>query len=95
MAEREPAEVFDAYVCTGQKEKAAAVLARMLTMPELRTAAILTAQIYADPAKPLGDQNDMRYRMTALVASSAVQDAIKPYARTIGLPFTMANAPLN
>lgn len=89
------AEMFDALVCTGQKDKAAAALGQMLKQPVLRTNAILLAQLYADPPSPASDHNDMRYRMTALVASAAVQEAIKPYARSIALPFTMANARRN
>ncbi len=95
MVETATAEVFDALVCTGQKTKAAAVLKLMFERPDLRANAILTAQLYADPAKPIGDRNDMRYRMTALVASADVQSAIMPFARSIALPFTMANAGLN
>jgi hypothetical protein len=87
-----PSDLFDALICTGQPAKAAVVLGQMLKRPELRTAAILRAQLYADPANPSADLNHMRYRMTALVASAAVQDAIKPYARSIALPFTIANA---
>lgn len=89
------AENFDALVCTGEKNKAALVLAEMLKVPELRTAAILAAQLYADPAKPTADRNDLRYRMTALVAMPSVQEAIKPYARSIALPFTVATARAN
>jgi len=91
-AETALADLFDALVCTGQSGKAAVVLAQMLKRPEMRTAAILRAQLYADPANPSADLNHMRYRMTALVASAAVQEAIKPYARSIALPFTIANA---
>lgn len=91
-AKTAPAEVLDGYVCAGEKEKAAEVLAAMFARPELRSTAILTAQLYADPGRPGSDQNDMRYRMKALVASAAVQDAIKPFGRSIGLPFTIANA---
>jgi hypothetical protein len=40
-------------------------------------------------------QLDIRYRMKALVGSDAVQAVIKPYARTIALPFTIANARVN
>lgn len=95
QAARAPSDLFDALVCTGQSDKAAVVLGQMLKRPELRTAAILRAQLYADPANPSADLNHMRYRMTALVASAAVQDAIKPYARSIALPFTIANARSN
>jgi hypothetical protein len=87
-----PADLFDALICTGQGDKAAVVLGQMLQKPAWRTAAILRAQLYADPANPNADLNHMRYRMTAVVASAAVQDAIKPYARSIALPFTIANA---
>jgi tetratricopeptide (TPR) repeat protein len=95
MVETAPGDLFEALVCTGQKTRAGAVLKLMLERPELRASAILTAQLYADPAKPIGDRNDMRYRMTALVASAEVQSAIMPYARSMGLPFTMANAGIN
>jgi tetratricopeptide (TPR) repeat protein len=84
--------LLDAYVCTGQQPKAAQVLSSMFAKPELRTTAILTAQLYADPAKAGSDQKDLRYRMRALVASNEVQDAVKAYARTLGLPFTLANS---
>jgi hypothetical protein len=90
--EQAPVEVFDAYVCTGQKDKAAAVLTAMFARPEFRAEAVMLAQLYADPANPVSDQNDMRYRMKALVASAAVQEAIKPYARSMPLPFTIANS---
>lgn len=92
MADRAPVETFEALVCSGNKEKAAAQLAAMFKRPELRTVAILSAQLYADPMTPNGDQNDMRYRMNALVASAAVQEAIKPVGRSIALPFKMSNA---
>ncbi|MFM9865598.1 MAG: hypothetical protein ACKVRO_18555 [Micropepsaceae bacterium] len=87
-----PAEAFDAFVCTGQKDKAAAVLGAMFAKPETRAAAIMLAQLYADPIAPVADQSDLRYRMRALVATAAVQEAIAPYARSIPLPFTIANA---
>lgn len=92
FAKTAPAEVLDAYVCTGERAKAEALLTGMLAKPELRGQAILTAQLYADPTKAVSDQHDMRYRMKALAASAAVQGAIKPYGRTIALPFTIANA---
>jgi len=92
MSETAPVDLFDAYVCSGERTKAGDILAAMFKKPELRTTAVLTAQLYADPARPVSDQNDLRYRMKALVASTQVQDAIKPYARSIGLPFTIANA---
>ncbi len=91
MKDQAQAETFDALVCTGQKDKAAAVLASMFEKPETRASAIMLAQLYADPIQPVSDQSDMRYRMRALVATAAVQDAIKPYARSIPLPFTIAN----
>jgi tetratricopeptide (TPR) repeat protein len=87
-----PVEAFDAFVCTGNKEKAATVLKRMFEQPETRATAITLAQLYADPINPVSDQNDMRYRMKALVATAAVQEAIQPYGRSIPLPFTIANA---
>jgi tetratricopeptide (TPR) repeat protein len=92
IAEQAPVEAFDAYVCSGQKDKAAATLSVMFAKPELRTAAILLAQLYADPVMPVSDQRDMRYRMRALVATAAVQEAIRPYARSMPLPFTIANS---
>jgi hypothetical protein len=95
IAEAAPGEVFDAYVCTGEKARAAEMLAAMLKRPDLRGAAILAAQLYADPLVPATDRSDMRYRMKALVASAVVQEAIKPYARTMALPFMMANARTN
>jgi len=86
------AELFGAYVCAGQYGKASALLVSMLQQPETRTAAILAAQIYADPVKAGTDLSELRYRMRAVVAGDAVQDAIKAYARTLGLPFTIANS---
>jgi len=86
------AELFGAYVCAGQYDKASALLVSMLQQPETRTAAILAAQIYADPATAGTDLSELRYRMRAVVAGDAVQDAIKAYARTLGLPFTIANS---
>ena len=87
-----PTEIFDALICTGQKDRAAAVLSSMFETPGLRAQAIMLAQLYADPIKPVADQSDMRYRMRALVATEAVQAAIAPYARSIPLPFTIANS---
>jgi tetratricopeptide (TPR) repeat protein len=86
------AELLGAYVCAGQYNKASKRLAAMLRQPDTRTAAILMAQIYADPATAGNDLSELRYRMRAIVASDTVQDAIKAYARTLGLPFTIANA---
>lgn len=83
---------FEALVRTGATAKAADVLAKMFAEPELRTSAILMAQLYAGPSKWSADPGDMHYRMTALVASDAAQAAIKPHARSIGLPFTFASA---
>lgn len=95
LVETAPGEALDAFVCAGEKEKAAEVLAAMFKRPDMRAAAILTAQLYSDPPVPATDQSDMRYRMKALVASASVQEAIKPYARTMALPFMMANARVN
>jgi hypothetical protein len=92
LVDQAPGDAFDAFVCTGQKDKAAAVLGGMFQKPELRAQAIMLTQLYADPIKPVADQSDMRYRMRALVATAAVQEAITPYARSIPLPFTIANA---
>lgn len=85
-------EAFDAFVCTGSKDKAAETLAKMFARTDLRTTAILTAQLYAGPVQAIVDQSDMHYRMTALVASDAVQQAIKPHGRSVALPFTFASA---
>lgn len=87
-------ERFDALVCTGRADEAAKLLAQMFKQADTRASAILTVQLYADATSPTG-QPDIRYRMKALVASDAVQEAIKPYARTIALPFTIANARIN
>jgi hypothetical protein len=95
MTETAPAETLAAYVCVGEQAKAAEILGAMLKRPDLRASAILTAQLYSDLARPGSDLNDTRYRMTALVASASVQDSIKPYARTMALPFTIANAGVN
>ena len=95
MTETAPAETLDAYVCVGEQAKAAEMLGAMFKRPDLRASAILTAQLYSDLARPGSDLNDTRYRMVALVASASVQDAIKPYARTMALPFTIANAGVN
>jgi hypothetical protein len=92
MVETAPVELMDAYICSGEQAKAARVLVSMFERPSLRASAILTAQLYADPSKPGTDLSDLRYRMRALVASNSVQDAIKVYARTLGLPFTIANS---
>ncbi|MEQ1754575.1 MAG: hypothetical protein ABL973_10630 [Micropepsaceae bacterium] len=81
---------MDAYVCTGQAAKASQALISMYARPELRTTAILTSQLYADPSKAGTDLSDLRYRMRALVASNDVQEAVKAYARTLGLSFTIA-----
>ena len=95
LIEASPQEALGAYVCTGENERAAAVLAVMVKKPDMRTSAILTVQLYADGAKAGTDLNDLRYRLKALAASAAVQDAIRPYARTMALPFTTANARIN
>ena len=92
MADEAVVELMDAYVCVGQAEKAKAVLISMYSTPELRTSAILTSQLYAASPKAGTDLSDLRYRMRALVASHEVQDAIKAYARTLGLPFTNVNS---
>lgn len=92
MVDASPEDVMGAYVCSGGQEKAAKVLAQMFERPALRTAAILTAQLYADPSKPGSDQSDLRYRMRALVATEVVQAAVQAYARTMGLPFTVVNS---
>lgn len=94
LEDRAYEERFDALVCTGRSDEAAKLLAQMFKQPDVRTSAILTVQLYADATSPTG-QPDIRYRMKALVASDAVQAAIKPYARTIALPFTIANARIN
>ncbi|MCE9522669.1 MAG: hypothetical protein K8S25_09590 [Alphaproteobacteria bacterium] len=95
LVDTAPAQALAAFVCVGESEKAAGVLTGMFKRPELRMTAILTAQLYTDWARPGSDLNDSRYRMKALVASASVQDAIKPYARTMALPFTNVNARVN
>lgn len=92
MADVAAVELMDAYVCVGQGDKAKQVLVAMLARPELRSTAILTAQLYADPSRAGTDLADLRYRMRALAASHEVQEAIKAYARTLGLPFTNVNS---
>jgi hypothetical protein len=83
-------DLLGAYVCTGQYDKARGLLVSMLQQPQTRTDAILAAQIYEDPAKAGTGLSELRYRMRALVAGDVVQDALKAYARTMGLPFTLA-----
>ena len=90
MRDAAPVELMDAYVCSGESVKAARVLVSMFERPEYRTSAILTAQLYSDTSKAGTDLSDLRYRMRALVATNEVQDAIKSYARTMGLPFAIA-----
>lgn len=85
-------DLLDAEVCAGNYSKAAQILVNMLQQPESRTAAILTAQIYADPAKAGTDLSELRYRMRALVTRDDVQSALKAYGRTLGLPFTISNS---
>lgn len=85
-------DLMDAYVCSGRREKAGQVLVSMLGSASLRSTAILTAQLYEDRSKAGTDLNDLRYRLRALVASESVQEAIRPQARTLGLPFTFATA---
>jgi hypothetical protein len=86
------ADLLGAYVCAGQYDKASKLMVSMLQQPDTRTVAILAAQIYADPAKAGTDLSELRYRMRAVVAGDVVQEAIKAYARTLGLPFTIANS---
>lgn len=85
-------DLLDGYLCAGQYGKASQLLVTMLQRPETRTVGILAAQIYADPAKAGTDLSERRYRMRAVVAGDTVQEAITSYARTLGLPFTIANA---
>lgn len=87
-----PIDLMDALVCIGQRDKAGKVLVSMLDNPQLRSTAILTAQLYEDRSKAGSDLNDLRYRLRALVATEAVQEGLKPHARTMGLPFTFATA---
>jgi tetratricopeptide (TPR) repeat protein len=87
-----PEAVFGALLCTGHTNEAVAALSAMLQAPETRPQAVLIAQLYADPLDPQVDLRDMRYRLRALAASDAVQAALKPYGRTIALPFLSSTA---
>lgn len=83
---------FDAFLCTGRTNDATNALVAMLKDPATRSHGILIAQLYADPLDPLTDLRDVRYRLRALAASDAVQAALKPYARTVPLPFLSSTA---
>ena len=87
-----PEAAFGAQLCTGHTNDAVATLGVMLNDPATRSHAVLIAQLYADPLDPQSDPRDLRYRLRALAASEAVQAALKPYGRTVPLPFSSATA---
>ena len=87
-----PEAAFDALLCTGHTNEAVAALVAMLSDPATRAHAIQIAQLYDDPLDPASDLLDMRYRLRALAASDAVQEALKPYGRTVPLPFLSSAA---
>jgi hypothetical protein len=87
-----PEAAFSAQLCTGHTNEAIATLAAMLQDPATRSHAVLIAQLYADPLDPKTDPRDMRYRLRALAANEAVQTALKPYGRTVPLPFLSSTA---
>jgi hypothetical protein len=80
-------ELLHARLCAGQQELARGQLVSMLLVPELRAAAILTAQLFEDRSKPGTDVRDDGYRLRALVASAVVQEAMVEHGRTLALPF--------
>ncbi len=90
-----PDVAFGALLCTGHSNEAIAVLGTMLRDPTTRLHAILIAQLYTDPLDPLTDLRDMRYRLRALAADATVQAALKPYGRTVPLPFLSSTAGVN
>ena len=72
MSEMAPTEVFAAYVCAGEQAKAAEILGAMFKRPDLRTSAILTAQIYTDLARPGSDLDDkVNSNLLSLLESQA------------------------
>jgi tetratricopeptide (TPR) repeat protein len=83
----DPEAAFGALLCVGRTKDAVAAWADMLADAATRPDAILIAQLYADPLDPKADLRDMRYRLRALAAGDAVQAALKPYGRTVALPF--------
>ena len=87
-----PDAAFGAFLCTGRTQDAVAVLTAMLQEPATRGQAIAIAQLYADPLNPNADLRDLRYRIRALAADDAVQAALKPYGRTVPLPFLSSSA---
>ena len=82
------AELFHARLCAGRQEQARDQLVAMLSMPEQRVTAILTAQLFDDRSKPGTDVRDFSYRLRALVASEAVQNAMLAHGRSLALPFS-------
>lgn len=81
-------ELLHARLCTGRQEQARDQLVAMLSMPEQRMTAMLTAQLFEDRSKPGTDVRDFSYRLRALVASEAVQSAMPAHGRTLALPFS-------
>lgn len=88
----DPEAAFGALLCTGRVSEAIAAWSAMLQEPATRPQAILIAQLYADPLDPKADLRDLRYRLRALAANDAVQAALKPYGRTVALPFLSSTA---
>ena len=80
-------ELLHARLCAGLQVLARDQLVSMLLVPELRAAAILTAQLFEDRSKPGTDVRDDSYRLRALVASAVVQEAMVEHGRTLALPF--------
>lgn len=87
LQSEDPEAAFSALLCTGRAPEATAAWSAMLQEPATRPDAILIAQLYSDPLDPKVDLRDMRYRLRALAASDVVQAALKPYGRTVPLPF--------
>lgn len=81
-------ELFHARLCAGRQELAREQLVAMLSVPELRATAILTAQLFEDRSKPGTDVRDLSYRLRALVASEAVQTAMLAHGRSLALPLS-------
>jgi hypothetical protein len=81
-------DLFHARLCAGRQEQARDQLVAMLSMPEQRMTAMLTAQLFEDRSKPGTDVRDFSYRLRALVASEAVQSAMPAHGRTLALPFS-------
>ncbi|MBI1210753.1 MAG: hypothetical protein GC190_04775 [Alphaproteobacteria bacterium] len=88
----DPEAAFGALLCTGHMTEAVGAWSAMLEDPATRSQAIRIVQLYADPLDPNVDLRDLRYRLRALAASDVAQAALKPYGRTIALPFLSSTA---